>query len=82
MIHNSLLDTKTTSKWPPTPQEIVESNNDIDTDLFNLVSWNNCITSYGGTKNIKFEEQVHFLTFSGNGVPTDVQGHPLVAASV
>ena len=38
MIHNSLHETQTLSKWPPTPQEIVESNDDIDTNLFNLIS--------------------------------------------
>ena len=39
MIHNSLRETQTLSKWPPIPQEIVESNDDIDTNLFNLISW-------------------------------------------
>ena len=39
MIHNSLHETQTLSKWPPTPQEILESNHDIDTNLFNLISW-------------------------------------------
>ena len=39
MIHYSLCETQTLSKWPPTQQEIVESNDDIDTNLFNLVSW-------------------------------------------
>ena len=39
MIHNSLRETQTLSKWPPTPQEIVESNDDIDTNPFKLISW-------------------------------------------
>ena len=39
MIHNSLHETQTLSKWPPTPQEIVESNDDIDTNPFKLISW-------------------------------------------
>ena len=39
MIRNSLHETQTLDKWPPTPQEIVESNDDIDTNLFNLISW-------------------------------------------
>ena len=39
MIQNLLCETQTLSKWPPTPQEIVESNDDIDTNLFNLISW-------------------------------------------
>ena len=39
MIDNSLRETETTSKWLPTPQEIVESNDDIDTNLFNITSW-------------------------------------------
>ena len=38
MIHNSFRETLTTSKWPPTPQEIVESNDNIDTNLSDLVS--------------------------------------------
>ena len=37
MIHNSLREKQTLSKWSPTPQEIVESNDDIDRNLFNLV---------------------------------------------
>ena len=39
MIHNSLRETQTTSKWPPTPREIVESNDGINKNLFNLISW-------------------------------------------
>ena len=39
MIRNSLRETQILSKWPPTPQEMVESNDDIDTNLFNLISW-------------------------------------------
>ena len=39
MIHNSPRETHTTSKYHPTPQEIVLSNNDIDTNLFYLISW-------------------------------------------
>ena len=39
MIYNSLRETQTISKWPPTPQEILESNDDIDTNLFDLISW-------------------------------------------
>ena len=39
MIHNSLRETQARSKWPPTPQEIVESNDDIDTNPFKLISW-------------------------------------------
>ena len=39
MIHNSLPETQTTHEWPSTPQEVVESNDDIDTNLFNLISW-------------------------------------------
>ena len=39
MIYNSLRETQTISKWPPTPQEIVESNDDINRNLFNLISW-------------------------------------------
>ena len=39
MIHNSLHETQSLSKWPPTPQEIVESNDDIDTNPFKLISW-------------------------------------------
>ena len=27
------------SKWLPTSHEIVESNDDIDTNLFDLISW-------------------------------------------
>ena len=38
MVHNSLRETQTLSKWPPTPQQIVESNDDISTNLFNLIS--------------------------------------------
>ena len=38
MIHNSLRETQTTSKWPLKPQQIVKSNDDIDSNLFNLIS--------------------------------------------
>ena len=39
MIRNSLQETETLSKWPPTPQEIVKSTDNIDTNLLNLISW-------------------------------------------
>ena len=39
LIHNLLCDTQATNKWSPTPQEIIESNDDINTNLFNLISW-------------------------------------------
>ena len=39
IIHNFPREIQTTCKWPPIPQEIVESNDDMVTNLFNLISW-------------------------------------------
>ena len=39
IIHNSVRETQTTSRWPRTPQEIVESDDVIHTNLLNLISW-------------------------------------------
>ena len=46
LIDNSLRDTQTASKWSPTPQEIVDSNDTIDTNHSNLISWNNHVSSF------------------------------------
>ena len=39
MLHNSLREIQTTIKWPATPQELAETNDDINTNFFNLISW-------------------------------------------
>ena len=38
MLHNSLREIQTTIKWPATPQEIAETNDDINTNFFNLIT--------------------------------------------
>ena len=39
MLHDSIREIQSTVEWPPAPQDIIEANNDVDTDLFNLISW-------------------------------------------
>ena len=39
MFHNSLREIQSAMKWPPTTQEIVETNDDINTIFFNLIAW-------------------------------------------
>ena len=42
IVHNSVKSTTKDSSWPPTPQDIIESNCEINKDLFNLLSWIIC----------------------------------------
>ena len=39
MVHHSIRETQIMVEWPPAPQDIIEANNDVDTDLFNFISW-------------------------------------------
>ena len=39
IVHDSIMDSCAEQKWPPTPQEILQSGSDTNQDLLNLISW-------------------------------------------
>lgn len=39
IIHMSINETKENQKWPPTPQDIIESDSPVNKDLYNELAW-------------------------------------------
>ena len=39
IVHDSIMESCVEQNWPPTPQEILESDPDTNKDLLNLISW-------------------------------------------
>ena len=39
MIHRSIRESQAPILWPPSPQDIIELDDDVSTDLHNFVSW-------------------------------------------